>query len=371
MPQLSDLSRIPRRWLVLGLLLLVVLTLGVAAWTTRHRWHKPDPLLTSPTLALEALQATSLYFNNAARPELLAQRRELLTPEDLDEGSPRARGFTQAVQNPKWFRQLDRKYRFDALLLSGDPSQYKPLLDHLVETKDWRLHYADHTSLVFRRDKTRDWELSDYAPVRARLAKLSSYDRATALAWTATKVIAAGYPKPGHQLLEEAVKLSPRNPDSANGLAIYHMGRAEWREAAEQVERALSTDSDFLPALATKAQLLYGTKHFSEAYDISRQLIVRLPQDPVLLFYHAKIAHEAHAYKAEIEALEKLIVWAELEGWPVGGYQVYLGQAYASTGDARRSIDAFMLALNDPDLPNDQRQFIRENIMRIKKRTGL
>lgn len=367
MPQLSDLSRIPRRWLLLGLLLLA---LGAAAWITRHRWNKPDPLLATPTLALESLQATSLYFNNVARSSLLDQRRELLTPEDLDAESPRARGFTQAVQNPKWFRQLDRKYRFDALLLSGDPSQFKPLLDHLVETKDWRLHYADHTSLVFRRDKTRDWELSDFAPVRARLAKLSAYDRATALAWTATKLIAAGYPKPAHQLLEDAVKLSPRNPDAANGLAIYHMGRAEWREASEQVERALATDSDFLPALATKAQLLYGTKRFSEAYDISRQLIVRIPPDPVRLFNHAKIAHEAHAYEAEIEALEKLIIWAEFEGWQFGGYHVYLGQAYASIGDAQRSIDAFMLALNDPDLPNDQRQFVRESIMRIKKRTG-
>jgi hypothetical protein len=54
----------------------------------------------------------------------------------------------------------------------------------------------------------------------------------------------------------------------------------------------------------------------------------------------------------------------------VGGYRIYLGQAYASTGDATRSVDSFMLALNDPDLPNDQRAFARENIARIKKRTG-
>ena len=145
-----------------------------------------------------------------------------------------------------------------------------------------------------------------------------------------------------------------------NGARPRRRSSGRWRRIAK-----------FFPALATKTQLLYGTKRFGDAYELSRQFIAQLPDDPSLLFYHAKIAHEAHAYKAEIEALEKLIARAEAEARPVGGYQLYLGQAYASTGDAQRSIDAFMLALNDPDLPDDQRAFARENIARIKKRTGL
>ena len=48
-----------------------------------------------------------------------------------------------------------------------------------------------------------------------------------------------------------------------------------------------------------------------------------------------------------------------------------IGQAYATISDGRRSIDSFMLALNDPYLPADQRAFARDNIARIKKRTGL
>jgi hypothetical protein len=40
-------------------------------------------------------------------------------------------------------------------------------------------------------------------------------------------------------------------------------------------------------------------------------------------------------------------------------------------GDAPRAVEAFMHALDDPNLPDDQRAFARENITRIKKRTGM
>lgn len=368
MPQVSNvLSRIPLRWLLAAVALVVA---GIGLWRTWGFWHQPDPLITTPKLAVEALQAKSLYYNNAARSWLITQRPELLTQEDLDKDSDRSRNFAQAVLLPKLFRKLNREYQFDALLLSGDPSQYKPLLDHLVETKDWKLRYVDHTSLVFRRDSNDPWQLTDFGPVRERLKHLSARDYSTALARTALKLVAAGYQEAAKKLLDEANQIAGHNPEVSNALANYHMERAEWRDAFEQVQRALAADGDFLPALATKTQLLYGTRRFGDAFELSKKLIAKLPKDPSLLFYHAKIAHEAHAYKSEIESLEKLITLAEFEGRPISGYQVYLGQAYASIGDARKSIDAFMDALNDPDLPDDQKAFVRENILRIKKRTG-
>jgi len=353
----------------------ILLALGIAfagwgIWLALATWRKSDPDLSTPRLALEKLQAKTLYFNGPARPWLLGLRPDLLTDDDRDIHSQRTRAFAQAVQNPKLFRQLDRQFRFDAVLFVGDPSQYKPLLDHLAETKDWSLRYVDHTSLVLRRDPGKAWELADFSEVRERLAKKPARARATAWAQTATKLLGVRQPEAGKSLLDEAAQLAPRHPEVANGLAIYYLGRGEWRQADAQVQRALAADKNFLPALATKTQLLYGTKRFSQAYDVSKEVIARLPDDPQLLFYHAKIAHEAKAFKAEIEVLEKLIAWAEAEGRPTGGYQLYLGQAYASVGDGPRSIDSFMLSLNDPDLPDDQRAFARENIARIKKRTG-
>jgi tetratricopeptide (TPR) repeat protein len=358
-----------RRRLLLGLVVLLAVGAGVIWWLRPvHR----DPLLDTPQLALEALQAKSLYFNGRAKPWLIARRPDLLVPEDRDENSQRSRGFVQAVQNPNLFRQLDRRYHFDALLLVGDPSEYKALLDHLLDRKDWTLQYVDHTSVVFRRGEDgRRWELGDFAKIQARFAQDSKEEQAEVLAQTGVRLLATHEEQAGKTLLDEALHFDDRQPIVWNGLAAYYLGRAEWREAWASVESALRADHNFLPALATKTQLLYGMKRFSEAYDVSKDLIERVPDDPNILFYHAKVAHEAHAYQGEIAALEKLIAQADANEREVGGYQIYLGQAYAARGDAQKAVDAFMLSLDDPDLPDDQRSYARESIARIKKRVGI
>jgi len=370
MPDFAAILR-KRPAFLLGAGVIFVLLIVAVVVISRGTFSPRNPLLDSPQLAVEALQAQSLYFNGRAKPWLLARRPELLKAEDRDPDSERSRSFPQAVEMPKLFRQLDRAYRFDALFLVGDPSEYKPLLDHLVETKDWTLRYVDHTSLVFRRDGGQPWRVDDFAAVKAHFAGSSARDRAEVLAQAALRLLAAKQPEAGKTLLDEASDLAPKEPHVANALAMYYIGRGEWAQASQQVERALSADSDFLPALATRTLLLYGMKRFSEAYDLSSKLIAKVPNDPNLLFYHAKIAHEAHAYQAEVVALGTLIKQAEAEGRPIGGYQIYLGQAFTSMGDAQRAIDAFMLALNDADLPTDQRSFARENIARIKKRSGM
>jgi len=369
MPDLPAFLRSRRALLLAGLALLLLLVGGVA-WR-RGGFSARDPLLDSPRLALESLQAQMLYYNGRAKAFLLAQRPDLLGAEDRDAGSERSRAFPQAVENWKLFRQLDRQYRFDALLFVGDPSEYKPLLEHLVEAKDFTLRYVDHTSMIFRRDAGRPWQPADFAPVRERFAKSRPRDRAEVLAQTAVKLLAAKQVEAGKTLLDEAAGIDAGEPHVANALAAYHISRAEWREASQEVERALSADKNFLPALATKVQMLYGMKRFGEAYEVSSRLIEKVPNDPNLLFYHAKIAHEAHAYKAEVAALNELIEKAKAEGRQIGGYQLYLGQAYTAMGDAPRAIEAFMAVLILAELPADQRDFARENIARMKKRTGM
>lgn len=233
-----------RRALFLALALAAVALLaGIwSRWSARH-----NPLLDSPALALESLRAQSLYFNARAKPWLLRQRPDLLTAEDRDETSPRSRALPQAVLDPKkLFRQLYHTYRFDALLLVGDPSEYRPLLEHLAETKDWTLRYVDHTSMIFRRDDGRPWQLADFDAVRAHFAKSASREQAVVLAEAAIKLLAIHQAESAKALLDEAARLAPREPTVANGLATYHIGRSEWREASEQVERALAEDSDFL-----------------------------------------------------------------------------------------------------------------------------
>jgi tetratricopeptide (TPR) repeat protein len=330
-----------------------------------------NPLLTTPRLALEALNAKALYFNGPARTWLLAQRPELLVAEDRDARSERSRSFAQAVLSASLFRQLDRRYRFDTLLFVGDPSQYRTLLDHLIERKDFTLRYVDHTSVVFKRGEAKVWSLDQLAAVRSRLGSVTPHEQADFLALTAAKLVAAHCDPEAKTLLDEALSLDAKSAETWSALAGYWMNRGEFAEALAAADKALSLDGQHLGALAARTQVFYATKRFDQAYVLSKRLVALLPDDPNVLFKHAQIAHEAHAYKTEIAALEKLIGLAEADRRSTTGYRLYLAQAYTAAGKGQPAIDNFIRVLADPELPEDQRKFASESLERIKSRTGL
>jgi tetratricopeptide (TPR) repeat protein len=345
-----------------------LLVATVVAVIVHRQTTAPSGELITPMLAIDALRAKSLYYNGAARPWLLARRPDLLQADDTGAQSARGRSFAQAVQNPKLFRQLDRRNRFDTLLLIGDPSQYRPLLDHLLETKDWTLTYLDHTSLVFKREVGRAWQPRDLATVRQRFT--SKHEQAIFLAQAASKLLAIHMSEPAKTLLDQAQALDAKVADVWNGLATYRMDRGEWSQALDQVDRAIDIDHDSLPALGIKTQILYSTKKLSEALALSGRLVAARPDDPGLLFYHAKIAHDARAFREEIKALEHLVAVADKDGQPTSGYRIYLAQAYAADGQAEPSIEQFNRALADPDLSPEQRSFAEKTLAQIKTRSG-
>jgi predicted Zn-dependent protease len=280
--------------------------------------------------------------------------------------SLRVRSFSQAVQNPKLFRQLDRQERFDKLLLVGDPSQYRPLLEHLVETRDWTAVYVDHISLIFQRGAASPWQVGQIEAVLARFGNAPPRDRAAFLALTAGKLVALHDWPAARTLLDRARALGPKAPEVWSVQAQYHLGRGEWKECEAAADRALELERGHLAAMGTKAQVLYATKRFNEAYALSRKLIERLPDDPAMLFYHAKIAHEARAFGEEARVLRRLILLAEREQRPSSGYRVYLGQSLASAGEAAQALEEFGKAMADPDLPKTQRDFAQDCVKLIR-----
>lgn len=365
------LTSLTRRRFKIALIAAALVFVLLGWWWRAGLAKKENPLLTTPRLALETLTAKVLYFNGPAQSWLLAQRADLLTPEDRDARSTRARAFAQAVVSPTLFRQLDRQNRFDTLLFVGDPSQYRTLLDHLVERKDFTLAYVDHTSLVFKRPAVEKWSLAEVAAVRARLGGPTKREQAEFLALTAAKLTAAHREPEAKTLLDEALALDPKCVEAWSALASYQMNRGEFADALIASDRALALEAKHLGALATRTQLFYATKRYNEAYALSQRLVERLPDDPNVLFKHAQIAHEAHAYKTEIATLEKLIALAEAEHRSTTGYRLYLAQAHTAAGQGKPAIDNFTRVLADPDLPEDQRKFSLESIERIKNRTGL
>ena len=341
----------------------------LALFFTGCHWKKTAAQSATPALAMKALAGKSIYYNGPARPWLLAQRRDLMMADDLDANSELSRGFVQAVENPKLFRQLDRQHHFDTLLLVGDPSQYRPLIEHLLEAKDWTLTYLDHTSLIYKRDTPREWQPADLDSLAPSFP--GARDRAAFFAQAAVRLLAIRRGADAKACLDKAQALDDGLPEVWNGIAIFRMNRGEWTPAMTQVNRALALDADFLPALATKTQVLYSTKKFSEAYDLSRRLIEAHPSDPGLLFYHAKICHEAHAFTDEIRTMRRLVEIADKAGWPTSGYRLYLAQAYAKDGQARPAIEEFTRILADTDISKEQRSFAEDTLAQIKERANL
>jgi tetratricopeptide (TPR) repeat protein len=362
-----------------------VAVLGAGGWLAWKHWvrprlYPPSPLVLTPQLALESLQARQLYFNGLAFPWLEKLRPDLLTDEDRQIDGARSRSFRQATQNPKLFRQLDRQARFDTLLLLDDPSNYQRLLDHLLEPeiaqRDFRLVYLDHWAVVFKRGATREWELADAEPLKAKVTGLRAEDRAAFLAKAAARMLAVYKFEPAKKWLDEAIAADSDSIDALSGLAGYFVAQGKWAEAESYADRALEQDANFAPALQSKVVALRATDHKIDAFRLSEKLNGLLPESPIRLWQHAQLAHEAGEYEKEIAGLNRLIALADAEGRPSGEYQFHLGQAHAfqAAKDATHAplaIEHLKLALRDPALPRDKRSFAEERLATIRERTGL
>jgi predicted Zn-dependent protease len=121
--------------------------------------------------------------------------------------------------------------------------------------------------------------------------------------------------------------------------------------------------------MATKAQILFGARRYEEALAISDKVVEQNPDDPSMLFLHATISHEAHSYDREIAALKHLIEMADAQGQSTTGYRIYLGQAYAETGEAMLSLVQFQDAVNSSDISPEQKEFCEDCIGKIRQKT--
>ena len=375
------LSQSARRKIAVLVLLAAVLSCIVWNWQAiETRLFPPPPVITTPQLACAEVQGRSLYFNGHALPWLEKLRPELLTAEDRDRTSSRARAFLQAPQNPRLFRQLDRQFRFDTLMLVGDPSNYQRLLEHLLEPepekRDFRLVYLDHWAYIFKRNAGRAWQTTDADPVRQKLGNLRARDQATFLAMAAGKMLAIHQVDAAKRWLDGAKDLDSRSIDVLGGIASYHIAIAHWTEAETYADKALAKNPDFIPALAAKIQAMRATRHNIDAFKYSQRLNSLLPEEPVRLWQHAQLAHEAKEIPVEIDALTRLITLARDEERPTAEYEFYLGEAHAHAAiddatHAPLALEHLRRAVADPLLPAKKREFAEERIGIIRKRTGL
>lgn len=339
-------------------LVLLNLVFGIVVLVRAH--HDPvDPRLAGEQLAIAHLKDVHyLFFSPGSHADLLAARPDLVSAAD-------EHSFAQGVQLPPVFRALDHQRQFDAVLLSGDPTTYKPLLKAFADDKDFVLTWLDNANLIFRRPGAQHWTEAD---LNVTAAQFRGENQARFLAGAATRLIAIGQLQMARRALDTAQPNASSIPDYWTALALYDGEIAHWPDALSSLDRALALDPGFTPALTTKAQILFGARRFDEALDISDQVVAQHPDDPSMLFFHATLAHQAHSYDREIAALKHLIDLADAQGQSTTGYRIYLGQAYAETGEGMLSLIQFQTAVNAPDISPAQRDFALDCIAKIHKK---
>jgi tetratricopeptide (TPR) repeat protein len=340
-------------------LVLLNLVFGVVM-LIRGRHAPVDPRLNGEQLAIARLRDVHyLFFSPRSHIDLQAARPDLVAAAD-------ERAFARAVQMPADFRALDHQRQFDAVLLSGDSTTYEPLLKHLGETRDFVLTWLDNANLIFRRRGAPPWTEADLS---AEASQFQGENHARFLSGAAKQLIAIGQLPLARGALDEAQPDGKDLPEYWTVLALYDGKIAHWPEAINALDRALALQPDFTPAMATKAQILFGARRYEEALAISDKVVEQNPDDPSMLFLHATISHEAHSYDREIAALKHLIEMADAQGQSTTGYRIYLGQAYAETGEAMLSLVQFQDAVNSSDISPEQKEFCEDCIGKIRQKT--
>jgi len=328
-------------------------------------WQSAEPAFTH----LEGLGVKAIYFNGAALPAVIKRNPAWLQPGDRLAGSEHIRSLAQAALSPKLFRQLDRQEHFDALLLVGDPVQFRALTEHLIKTQDWSLSWVDSWCSVYSRQTGGGLTREAILKIATQWDGAGARVKATALAAMAERLVAASRLDVAVELLQLAKAADGESAAVWTAEGAYRLARGEWVQAVAAADRALQgSGRRGRAARSVKAQGLYFSKQFEEAYLLSAELLAEAPEDPVMLFTHAKIAHEVRAIQEEVGVLRKLIAIAEKERRSTSWYRVYLGQALAMSGEGESALREFDLALVDPDLPEDQRDFAKNSRARVALR---
>ena len=359
--------------------LVLLATVGGAYWVW-NLTRPPEPLsaeLSTPMLSMAhpsaSQHAKPLFFPMVAIPYVKehwtewsgAFRLPTPLPEEI---AVACEGALQSV--PNW-NVLDRKWRFGTVLLMGDPASFRPLLDYLRKSPGWTLTQLDPTSLVFERSAAQAWTPADLPQLLGVFQTRSETEQITARIFIAHRLMYLEEMAAAKTLLDEVLKMDPQSKQGWTEMAQLHGMNGQWKQSLAAAERALDLGEHYRPAQMAQAQALYALGAIEKALHVTRELYQAAPADQSILLLHAKVTHAAHSFVEEIEVLQKVIALLESNAQPTGPCQVYLGQAYAATGNNAMAEDLFRAALKDATLSDAQRAYIQKALDRMETKSDL
>ena len=341
---------------------LIVLATGISpAWRwVKYRGQTVDALpLIAPVELAEAIKDLppgAIFANPGALSQLL-----LLAPETVGSLSPQESGALAA--NPPAWRKASRTAGWTAVVLVGPISDYRPLLEHLVTSSDWRLTRLTNQGYLFRRTGGEAAKLPD--PETFRLE--NDRDTAIYLAQLAERFDAIRRPADATASLNRALDLAPKDVTTLSHAASFAAGRKRWQDAITYTGRALEQDPHFTHAKLVRALALLETGEAYQAQNLCDEILSQSPNDPYTLFLYARICRTLHDYAQEAYTLERLVALTEKAGQSTVYYRIYLGQAYTRQGLPEPALKNYRLVLESGTLGPEQAQEIRDAIAEIEQ----
>lgn len=361
---------------VVGAILLIAAG-GLGFWLVTRPAAPLSPELETPKLALEqmppGLRARPLFFTPSAVPALKERWKEWGPAFGASSSAslePLSVEFGATLQNPQAWRVLDRKWRFGAVLLAGDPAAFRPLLDHLRHAADWTLTRVDPVGYLFERSPAQAWRATEVPAVLEAFQSHSKAEQQIARIQLAHRLMFLEEMSAAKGLLDEVLAQNARSKEVWTEMAHWQGMSGQWLASSKAAERALALNRRYLPAQTAEANALLELGRFEEALRLTRHLYEALPGDPQILLLHAKVTHGAHAFQEETKVLQRLIGLLRGQSQSVGFWQLYLGQAYAATGDTLLAMEQFRAALQDATLSEPDREFALKALERLETKTG-
>lgn len=360
-----------RRWagsrsLRFGALALMILTLLAAAGTGIHNTLRlsseqvsKNPGLSYPLALMEMARSRDgqpAFSNPAALTYQL-----LWAPKTVDaEISLRS---SLGLDPGKW-RQAARERQWQTVILAGPPAEYQALLDHLAASPDWRLAYVDNQGFLFVKGSGADVP----APVLEEIREPSEIEQAVYLAQLAERFDSLQWNGPSRSFLAQAFELAPQHPDVLSHAASIAARNKRWRDALKYSDMILKDRPADVHARLVRVLALDETGRGGEALDALDELRASLPEDPYILFLHARLCRKANDYARESSSLQQLIRLTELRGESAADYRIYLGQSLAKQGFARQALEQFQAVLDSGRLNAEQAKMVRDAMEAIQAR---
>jgi tetratricopeptide (TPR) repeat protein len=257
---------------------------------------------------------------------------------------------------PSEWRAAQRSKQWDTVVFSGPLTEYRPLLNHLLISPDWRLTGFTNQGWVFKRGEG----VPVVLPAADSIDLGSATETALYLAQLSARFEAMGNAVAARASIERALELAPREAEVRMHAANFAAARKRWQDVAAHAKAALKSSPGSATGHSLLALAMLESGDPGAARKSAQEALRLAPADPGTLFLLARAQRTEKDYRSEAETLEILVATCRDRGLPSAGYQAYLAQAYAQVGNAEGAAKNYREALSSGQLDEVQAGAIRE-----------